>query len=53
MAKMINTNECEGCQHGTIDDSNKARVTVYCAEKKKKYSYGQCVPCEGFKKKEK
>lgn len=52
MAKMINTSQCEKCRYGTIDDSNKARVTIYCADKKKKYSYGQRIPCEGIKKKE-
>lgn len=48
--KMINTSECEHCQHGTIDDSNKARVTVYCDVKEKTYMYGQCIPCEDKEK---
>ncbi len=44
--KMINTSECEGCKHCTIDDSNKAKVTVHCGKKNKNYFYGACVPCE-------
>lgn len=28
--KMINTSECERCKHGTVDDTNKARVKVHC-----------------------
>lgn len=44
--KMINTSECEECRFGTVDDSNKARVVVYCNYKNKKYYYGQCIPCE-------
>lgn len=44
--KMINSNECEGCKHGTVDDTNKSRVKVYCSLKDKTYYYGQCIPCE-------
>ena len=49
--KMINTNECEHCQYGTVDDNDKAKVTVYCSLKEKRYLYGQCVPCDSLKKK--
>ncbi len=49
--KMINTNECEYCQYGTIDDSNKAKIIVYCAIKQKHYLYGRCIPCDNLKKK--
>lgn len=48
---MINTNECENCQYGIIDDSDKAKVTVYCSQKDKKYFYGQCIPCDISKRK--
>ena len=47
---MINTNECEHCQYGKVDNSNKAKVIVYCSVKNKKYIYGQCVPCDNMKK---
>ena len=50
---MINTDECEKCKHGTIDDSNKARVMVICKIKNKKYYYGQCIPCEYMERKNK
>lgn len=42
---MILTSECEDCKYGTVDDSNKARVKVYCSIKEKSYYYGQCIPC--------
>lgn len=53
MGKMINTDECEKCKHGTIDDSDKARVMVICKIKNKKYYYGQCIPCEYMERKNK
>lgn len=44
--KMINTSECEECIQGVIDETNKAKITVYCRAKDKTYIYGQCIPCE-------
>lgn len=44
--KMINTSECEKCEHGKVDDSNKARIIVHCNVKDKDYIYGACIPCE-------
>lgn len=49
---MIITSECEECNHGLIDDTDKARVTVYCKMKDKTYYWGQCIPCE-YKEKSK
>ena len=43
---MINTSECEFCDFGTIDDTNKAKIKVYCSIKDKTYYYGQCIPCD-------
>lgn len=43
---MILTSECENCKYGTVDDSNKAKVKVYCSIKEKSYYYGQCIPCD-------
>lgn len=43
---MINTSECENCEYGIMDASNKSRITVYCTQKDKKYFYGQCIPCD-------
>lgn len=48
---MIITSECEECRYGSIDDSNKARVKVYCSYRDKYYFYGQCIPCEDKEKK--
>lgn len=33
--KMINISECEQCEHGKIDDSNKARIKAHCDVKGK------------------
>ena len=44
--QMIITSKCERCVHSKIDDSNKAKVTVYCKLKDKVYYWGQCVPCD-------
>lgn len=49
--KMIITEECEKCMYGTVNDDDPRRVTVYCKAKDKTYYYGQCVPCEDYKKK--
>lgn len=48
---MITTDKCETCKYAEIDDSNKARITVYCKARDKKYFYGQRVPCEDRKEK--
>ena len=47
---MVITSECEHCKYGTIDDSNKAKVMVYCELREKGYIYGQCIPCDDFNK---
>lgn len=44
--KMINTSECEQCEYGKVDDSDKARIKVHCDVKGKDYFYGACIPCE-------
>lgn len=49
--KMILTSECEECDNGIIDDSNKAKIKVFCKDKDKEYYYGQCIPCENKTKK--
>lgn len=50
MSDVILTSECEKCRYGTVDDSNKARVKVYCSYKEKTYYFGQCIPCDNFTK---
>lgn len=52
MANMIITSECIKCIHSTINEENKARVTVYCKVKDKNYYWGQCIPCEYMEQKE-
>lgn len=51
MADMIITSECEECIHSVIDETNKARVKVYCKPKDKTYYWGQCIPCDYKEKK--
>lgn len=51
VGKMITTSECEKCIHSIIDDSDKARLYVYCKVRDKKYMYGQRIPCENMKSK--
>lgn len=51
MADMIITSECKECIHSIIDETNKARVKVYCKVKEKTYYWGQCIPCDYKEKK--
>ncbi len=46
MADMILTSECEQCIHSIVNDSDKAKVKIYCDIKDKTYYWGQCIPCE-------
>ena len=52
MSDVILTSQCEYCRYGTIDDSDKARVKVYCSYKDREYFYGACIPCDNYTKKE-
>ena len=49
--KMILTSECEECNYGAIDESNKANIKVKCNLKNRIYHYGQYIPCENKKEK--
>ena len=42
--------DCENCIYSTIDDTNKARIRVYCDARDRQYWWGQNVPCEDKKK---
>lgn len=53
MSKVINTAQCETCESGFIDDTNKARVKVTCSTKEKTYYYGQCIQCDEYRKRKK
>jgi len=48
---IIITSECESCVYGNVDDSDKAKVMIYCKAKDKTYYYGQYIPCEIKKEK--
>lgn len=43
---LIKTSECRKCAHSHIDDTNKAKIIVYCDVNGKEYIYGQYVECE-------
>lgn len=38
--------DCEDCTKSTFDESNKAKIMVYCTAREKWYIYGSCIPCE-------
>ena len=40
MANMIITSECEECIHSTIDETDKAKIKIYCNTKDKTYLWG-------------
>lgn len=47
---IIDDNTCGTCIHGTMDDSNKAKITVFCNVADKTRIYGSCVACDNYKK---
>lgn len=51
MSEIIITSKCETCMYGTVDDTDKRKVTVYCSDKNKTFIFGQCINCENFSKK--
>lgn len=53
MANMIITSECEQCMNSVINDEDKARVRIYCRVKDRTYYWGQCIPCDYKKIKDK
>lgn len=38
--------DCEECKYSTFDESNKAKIMLYCSRKERWYIYGQCIQCE-------
>lgn len=46
MADMIITSECKKCDKSIIDDTDKARIKIYCKVKDKTYYWGQCILCD-------
>lgn len=50
MSDVILTSQCETCRYGSVDDSNKARIKVYCSYKEKSYWFGACIPCDNYTK---
>lgn len=43
---IIDTKECESCIYGVLNESNKARILIYCKARNKNYSFGQFIPCD-------
>ena len=42
--------DCEDCSRATFDESNKAKIMVYCSARDKWYIYGQCISCNDKRK---
>lgn len=52
MTMIIVGKDCEDCGHCTaVDDSNPARIKVYCSYDDKYRWWGQCIPCDNKVKK--
>ena len=34
--------------YGNVDDTDKAKIKVYCSHKDKEYYYGACIPCDNY-----
>ncbi len=47
---IIAGDKCEKCKYGTLDETNRAKIMVYCALKERQYIYGECIRCEDFLK---
>ena len=43
---IIAGKDCEDCRYSTFDESNKAKIMVYCRIRDKWYIYGQALQCE-------
>lgn len=43
---IIAGKDCAECIYANIDESDKAKLTTYCAYKNKNYIWGQCIPCD-------
>ena len=50
MSMIIAGEQCEKCRYCELDESNKAKIIVYCGVKEKQYIYGTCIQCEDFKR---
>lgn len=37
--------DCENCIHATFDETNKAKIMVYCNIRERWYIYGMCIDC--------
>lgn len=47
---IIAGEKCETCQSGIIEEESKSRILVHCTSKEKTYLWGQCIPCDEYKK---
>ncbi len=50
--EVITTDQCEHCVYGSVNEISKAEMYVHCQRKDKTYFFGQCVPCDDFRKEE-
>ncbi len=50
MGVIIAGVDCDDCIYSTIDDTDKARIKVYCDARDKQYWWGQSIQCEDKEK---
>ena len=46
MGMIIAGKDCENCAKSVLDETNKAKIMVYCTVRDKWYIYGMSIPCE-------
>ena len=43
---IIAGKDCEDCAKSVVDESNKAKIMVYCGIRDKWYIWGASIPCD-------
>lgn len=43
---IIAGKDCEDCAKSVLDETNKAKIMVYCGIRDKWYIWGASIPCE-------
>ena len=43
---IIAGKHCEDCIHGTLDESNPAKIMAYCDIRERWFIYGTSIQCE-------
>ena len=43
---IIAGKDCEDCECAILDESNKAKIMVYCEVRNRWYIFGACISCD-------